>query len=247
MMARRVMAASRRLWTPSEMTTALWLDAADASTITQDANHYVSQWSDKSGNALHATQSTQDYKPLYVNQGVVTDGSNDYLQSALHINGWINISVAIVFNKINSVGAVSIGYSPETLKGIITGGGSTAYFFGGRPDGSTYTSAGQGSETTNKVLGCGSYDCSNLKSYLNGGTPVTTAVSTTSIIAEQNLYIGSMDARYFNSINLNELIVLNSLFSTDVRQKLEGYLAHKWSLTANLPADHPYKFGPPRV
>jgi hypothetical protein len=25
------------------------------------------------------------------------------------------------------------------------------------------------------------------------------------------------------------------------RQLLEGYLAHKWGLTANLPNDHPYK------
>ena len=27
----------------------------------------------------------------------------------------------------------------------------------------------------------------------------------------------------------------------------EGYLAHKWGLTANLPGDHPYKANEPRV
>ena len=35
--------------------------------------------------------------------------------------------------------------------------------------------------------------------------------------------------------------------STGNRQKLEGYLAHKSGLTANLPADHPYKTTPPTV
>lgn len=31
---------------------------------------------------------------------------------------------------------------------------------------------------------------------------------------------------------------------TDV-QKAEGYLAHKWGLTANLPVSHPYKSSAP--
>ena len=43
---------------------ALWLDAADSSTITE-SNQLVSQWSDKSGNNYHATQSTHLSKPTY--------------------------------------------------------------------------------------------------------------------------------------------------------------------------------------
>ena len=39
---------------------------------------------------------------------------------------------------------------------------------------------------------------------------------------------------------IGELIVLNSTDSDD-RQKLEGYLAHKWGLTSNLPDSHPFK------
>jgi hypothetical protein len=33
--------------------------------------------------------------------------------------------------------------------------------------------------------------------------------------------------------------------TTADRQRVEGYLAHKWGLTANLPADHPYKNAAP--
>ena len=43
-----------------------------------------------------------------------------------------------------------------------------------------------------------------------------------------------------------EIIVLHSAPSTDTRQRIEGYLAHKWGLTANLPSDHPYKNVGPR-
>jgi hypothetical protein len=44
---------------------ALWLDAADGSTITQSSSR-VSQWKDKSGNGNHAAQATGGLQPLYV-------------------------------------------------------------------------------------------------------------------------------------------------------------------------------------
>ena len=37
-----------------------------------------------------------------------------------------------------------------------------------------------------------------------------------------------------------EIIIINSVEDSD-RQKVEGYLSHKWGLTGNLPSDHPYK------
>ena len=43
---------------------------------------------------------------------------------------------------------------------------------------------------------------------------------------------------------IGEIIIINSVEDSD-RQKIEGYLAHKWGLTANLPADHPYKSNAP--
>jgi hypothetical protein len=42
-----------------------------------------------------------------------------------------------------------------------------------------------------------------------------------------------------------EIIYAPSMLATLDRQRIEGYLAHKWGLTANLPADHPYKTVPP--
>jgi hypothetical protein len=42
-----------------------------------------------------------------------------------------------------------------------------------------------------------------------------------------------------------ELIFYNGVVPTTQRQQIEGYLAWKWGLQANLPAGHPYINGPP--
>ena len=42
-----------------------------------------------------------------------------------------------------------------------------------------------------------------------------------------------------------ELIVCDTVVSSGDREKLEGYLAHKWGLESNLPSTHPYKNSAP--
>ena len=45
---------------------------------------------------------------------------------------------------------------------------------------------------------------------------------------------------------ISEIILVSAtLLAALERQKLEGYLAHKWGLTASLPNDHPYKVNVP--
>lgn len=51
-------------WQPSDLSgLQLWLDASDASTITDAGGGAVSQWSDKSGNAHHFTQPVAGNRP----------------------------------------------------------------------------------------------------------------------------------------------------------------------------------------
>jgi hypothetical protein len=47
--------------------------------------------------------------------------------------------------------------------------------------------------------------------------------------------------------DFGEVLVLREVPDRTTRQKIEGYLAHKWGLTGGLPADHPHKFAPPGV
>lgn len=41
------------------------------------------------------------------------------------------------------------------------------------------------------------------------------------------------------------LIIPTAVITTDIRLRIEGYLAHKWGLTSKLPANHPYKNSAP--
>jgi len=45
--------------------------------------------------------------------------------------------------------------------------------------------------------------------------------------------------------NTSEVIFFNRVLTTIESQQIEGYLAWKWGLQANLPANHPYKLYPP--
>ena len=55
---------------------------------------------------------------------------------------------------------------------------------------------------------------------------------------------GTPDGAGFD-VDIAESIYANSAISAADREKLEGYLAHKWGLAGNLPVSHPYKNAAP--
>jgi len=85
-MVNQMLFTGSALWTPMQLTSAVWFDAADITTITLNGSN-VSQWNDKSGNNRHATQGTATNQPLFVTSvpdanglpAIQTDG-NDTLQ-----------------------------------------------------------------------------------------------------------------------------------------------------------------------
>lgn len=76
-------------------------------------------------------------------------------------------------------------------------------------------------------------------------TSTNTAPSSIGYTVDSNFYIGVLRANgtlgYSPAVKFAEVIVSSTLLSTLDRQRIEGYLAHKWGLGANLPNDHPYK------
>ncbi|MCJ7557243.1 MAG: hypothetical protein MUP90_10070 [Gammaproteobacteria bacterium] len=130
-----------------------------------------------------------------------------------------------------------------------------ATFSNGRLGSSTYSRAANTAQILNsKNSTSGSLLFANgAAATLNLAVEITTstntALSSIGYTVDSNFYIGSFRAGgtlfYSPAIKFAEVIVSSTLLSTLDRQKLEGYLAHKWGLTANLPADHPYKVNPP--
>ena len=70
-------------------------------------------------------------------------------------------------------------------------------------------------------------------------TITTTPGTSTNLMVGARLIGGGLRGSFFG--NICEIIVYNVALSASQRQTIEGYLAQKWGLTANLQVGHPYK------
>jgi len=265
-------------WTPAQITTALWLDAADASTVTT-VSGAVSQWNDKSGNNRTFSQSTVSARPTLTAAGlngrsVVAFGSTLFIGAAtasdwgfMHGAQSTIIGVAAPASTANPgtnmqmIGTRSAGLTagvqflcvdvPPNNNGfrhrnITTQAASAIENYTGDSTHPALNTATLYSILSDPTNGTAS-DRSIIR--FNGGSPIATnaanvSPSSSATAPQFALRLGNESASSLSGY-WAELIVTSSLASADTRQRIEGYLAHKWGLTANLPNDHPYKITPP--
>jgi len=238
-------------WTPADITTALWLDAADASTITESGGA-VSQWNDKSGNNYHVSQATAADQPTVStdagNASLLFDGTSEYLRH--DVSGTITYpsSTFIVCRNtdtanaghIFSVNDSSLSDRYHTLTQRDFSGQSILYQI---RQGSNNPYINAASSFNTEIIGAVS-NASNDHELFSNGTSVGTDTNAWPAPSYDNITIGrlryQLSAQYFVG-HVHEIIWIRQSLDLATRQRIEGYLAHKWGLTANLPADHPYK------
>lgn len=250
------------LWTPAQITTALWLDAADASTITESGGA-VSQWDDKSGFNRHVAQSVGASKPTYQATGlnmkgtIDFDGTNDVLlNTSVGANGLSNVSIIAVFKQVlggaNEDHQINIGQTGTAgrVRGFYRQPNGVNLQFGGWASVATSTFSLDigGSHHIFGFANTALSGTGNLELMKDGqvqtlttSNPLNTTLDGFSVGSLQGSNVGT----YYSAISVAEIVVLYSAITTQNRQKIEGYLAHKWGLTANLPAAHPYKSAAP--
>jgi len=99
----------------------------------------------------------------------------------------------------------------------------------------------------------------NVQFYVNGyadpgtgtgsGTTSNSYATTNNHIVLGNYAMGTGTALSSDSANfegsIGEVVFVEGIPSTADRQKLEGYIAHKWGVTSLLDATHPYKSSAP--
>lgn len=226
-------APEARAWTPADITTELWLDASDVSTITHVANS-VSQWGDKSGNDNHFVQSTGLNQPTYVN-GKIVYTNNSYME--LDPNPSLTHVSMFVVRKTSD---------------------SPALDFQG-DEGAEYSFAGQEFSTLNTLTGV--FGTPVL--YINGiarSVPTRNDVFEAMSTGETQVagYIGAnvdtwqeiklgypASPTFTNEGEYSEVLFVTGIPTKAMHQRIEGYLAHKHG--APLVDGHPYKFNAPQI
>jgi hypothetical protein len=258
-----VMGTYGELWTPANITTELWFDAADSSTITLNGSA-VAQWADKSGNARHIN-ATGTQQPAYNatglnSAGLITfDGSNDILSTtAAGCNGVTNCSMFTVMRYIAVNGeditiAINRANPPNPTYGL------GRYYY--RNNGSSYQGFGTWSQdvvsSSIAVDTGGSHHVFGaVQSGLNvdicrDGIAAAYTIPTggSKPINTNDFSLGGTlnSANYYANVSMAETVIFYSAIDSTTRQKIEGYLAHKWGLTGSLPSDHPYRYSAPTV
>ena len=244
-----------QLWRPSNLGSelALWLDAEDAASITLNGTT-VSQWQDKSGNGRHASQGTVTRQPLYDSTGlggrpiIKCDGVDDNLlanaaAAAFGSNNFVFFLV-VRFPVTGAHMAILRESGGPLMRGYLSRSGTAGFLSSwGDPTVTTPTITGVANvRNVISVVRTGN----SVQAFCNG-TP-SAIVNPTFNNSYSTLTLGSFDpTSQFSDTWFSEIVGAVGTFSLATVQLLEGYLAWKWGLDANLPAGHPFRNTPPTV
>lgn len=248
----------QRLWTPADITTALWLDATDASTITT-VSGAVSEWRDKSGNARHVSQANAAWRPAVVTNAInglqvlQFDGSDDRLTStAVGLPTGSNARTLYAIYAPLRTTAISNAIAGQG-SGATTGAWYTMQFrnqYGATGDpyfaGYAADLTDGAAQSLSVKIASVSYNGTTASLKRNG---LVIASAARSLNTQGNGFFVGIAPDGFEPANMRliEVIVTTGAPSTTVEERIEGYAAHRLALTASLPAGHPFKTTPPLV
>ena len=228
----------------------LWLDAADASTITLNGTN-VASWQDKSGNGYSVGQSTPANQPSYSTNrlnglaGIGLTSSTYLIQSGSNISNFASSSATTVF--IVAKNDSSLPTNGWSILNTMWFNGTTRYhlsFSIGTTQGvGLYANGGLIGQTTIVPLGSSAIVGFTLAATGNSinvnGTLTNYSGITPSSAANSTWFIfGDNRGGFETDMNVYEFVGFSANLTTIQRQQVESYLAQKWGLTGSLPAGH---------
>ena len=236
-----------------------WFDAADPTTFTLSGNA-ISAWKDKSSNGYQVLQTTSANQPVYTLNaqnrlsGIQFQTSTYLSNTATNLPNFTTGSQTSVFIAARNADANS-GWNIFNTIWFIPGGtnGTMRYHFSfnqGATDGTTLYTNGSlvGQVTSNAVAASANAilgftaSATSATIHTNGSSNSYPGVSLPDATGT-TLFLFN-DARNDNLASSNvmmfEMVGYNRQVTTSERQQIEGYLAWKWGMQANLPAGHPY-------
>ena len=262
------------LWTPTEIPTVGWWDAADTATyfdatsggsVITTHNALVRRWNDKSGNASNATEASGAAPRIQLTSNQLN--SLPVMWFAAAADSQFNVAASASFvPDLLSFCVVMRTSSGDTNRGVLGRWGTNGNFWLAiHRDNSPFFPAVLLRDSANTIF-LGALATSQLNTgvgrifggvfetggntqavidgAVEGSNPQPSNRSGTSIMTIGSYTTGANATGLTGDIA--EVVMWRSAVAI-TRQKVEGYLAWKWGTQGLLPANHPYKNAAPRT
>jgi len=240
-------------WTPADITTRLWLDMDDQATFTSSGGN-VTAIADKSGNnytfsaasgsTLTAVNTSQNGKNIlrFDNNSDATSWKTIDFPSAVHRYYF----VVKVTASDNHDALVTIHKSNPTHQMIMFNLSGNGVFSGDwfmSPG--THITSNSSNLLNQWVMLNIELDVPNTRATASlNGTPYNTNSAQSGLSNYGQIKVKLNDYQNNADSDWGEAIFIEDATQSE-SDKIEGYLAHKWGLEADLPTDHPYKNSAP--
>lgn len=226
----------------------LWLDADDATTITESSGS-VSQWDDKSGQGNHATQGTAAKQPTtgtrtqnsknVIDFDKTGDGENmDLTYASLLATISSDVTVFVVAAKDDSASNFDVFIGGEDSVGAnkaFVGQSATTFIWDWGGDNITSIDDDEDPHVFHLVRENGV----DIEAYLDGVSQGTASLSSDTLTV---LTIGAMEAGGEFDLNgmIAEVIIYTRDLTASEQNQVGNYLSDKWGITwTNLSASAP--------
>lgn len=246
------------LWTPAQISTAVWLS---------DTGSSAGTWPDSSGNGRDFTQGTASAQPAIISSGlnglqVRRFDGNDRLVCADRaiLRNKPGGTLFVVFSTDTTAageGGLFSYYSASSTNLFYAGRNGSAITYGGRrlsANSGDFTTFGSISSSTFYILTTqqrwsdAEKEAWYLPSTTNLDSSFQTAGNSENLDSQFDPSLGAIaNGSSFFDGDMAEMILLDYSATTSERQIIEGYLAWKWGLEGDLPAGHPYEFAAPTI
>jgi hypothetical protein len=247
---------STPLFVPSQLSgLRLWLDAADRNELFSDSagttlvgpSGNVGMWRDKSGLGRNYTQSTSGIRPSLLNNTVTTtNNTGQFLSNATTLQAtgidlfFVGTPHSSTANRFRSLFRDNAASDLALLLPPTDSGSTLAYYNAG----ATRSFTGITLTGLARTLIYVSYSVARVPAAAINGTASLVIGPTALTTNSQFDFLGGRPDIFQPWGEMNEVILVSNT-TTEIRQRVEGYLAWKWGLQNNLPTTHPYyKFRP---
>ena len=227
-----------------------WVDAKDGASLVIDQNNRVKSWNDKSGRNNTVTQNSIANRPVFKQEafpGLEFNGSDTFLpipDAIRLVSG--TFTVFVVERRKSSKGSNYFigGTTGATNQNLILGyranNVGTLAFFNNDID-APLSNYQQSLEPIRIWTFEKTTTGRNIYVY---GERVAGDNKMATILGWNGASIGRFGNEFYQGM-IYEVLIFNPVLSIDRRQKMEGYLAHKWGQITNMVAGHPYKVAAP--